>query len=126
MYGKQKYERINAHETTGKAGSTITFDQTAKNGSPHVGKAVMFGSVAGTIDLVAENAEPCGRLEKVEPDGAVTYNDQGYMELPTTGSITYGGGLVGSATAGVLKTGTNPACKAIDTNGSNKTVAFFR
>lgn len=121
-----KFESINAHGTTFKKGSSITYSATSKNGSADVGKAVKMGSVAGTVELLTEDAEPLGRLEQVHPDGFVTVNDQGYMILPCTGSITYGGGLVGSATTGKVKTGTNPVCKAIDAGASGEVVAFFR
>lgn len=127
MAKKQKYERINAHETTHYVGTGLVFDQTQTNGSADCGKAVKLGATAGTVELVGAGDEIHGRLEKIEPDGQVTVNDQGYMELPTDGTvITFGGGLVGGAVAGTVKTGASPTVKAVDTNGVGTVTAFLR
>lgn len=123
-----KYERINAKEVTFVIdNSTITFDQTQKNGSAQVGKVVALTAVAKTIGLVQTNGEILGRLEKVEPDGAATVNVRGGMDLPTDGTaITIGGGLIGGATAGTVKTGTSQICKALDTPATGKVTAYLR
>jgi len=108
---------ILAHNTTFVAGAGITFDRTAKNGSAHVGKAVMQ-SAADTVVLVTAGLEIFGILTKVEPDGFCSVQDRGYGEVPDDGTaITYtniNNGLVGGATAGTVKSATAvPAAGAI-------------
>jgi hypothetical protein len=103
----QRYKRINAHETTFQGAGLIVFDATAKNGSPHVGKAVARAG-QGTVDLTDDGTEVFGKLIKVEHDGYCTIQEQGYADLPFTGAMTYGdkSNLVGSATRGSVKAGT--------------------
>lgn len=123
----QKYNRINAHETTFVAGAGIAYDEAEKNGSAHVGKAVMLTG-DGEVDLVTTGLEVFGKLVKVEPDGYCTVQDQGYCDLPTDGTaITYTqDGLVGGATAGTVKSGTAAHCLAIASNGANSVIAMLR
>lgn len=105
--GLQRYERINAHETTFQGTGQIAYDATVRNGSPHVGKAVARAG-EGLIDLTNDGTEVFGKLLKVEPDGYCTIQEQGYGSLPFTGSMTYGDKsfVVGSATRGSVKAGT--------------------
>ena len=103
------FYEIGAHYTTFRAGASIVYDQLQKNGSVHVGKAVMM-SGAETVDLVTTGSEIIGKLIKVEPDGMCSVQDEGYCEVPSDGTtITYtqaNNGLVGGATAGLVKTAT--------------------
>lgn len=102
--GDQRYKRINAHETTFQASGQIAYDATVKGGSPHVGKAVARAG-QGTVDLTNDGTEVFGKLLKVEADGYCTIQEQGYCDLPFTGSMTYGdkSGVIGSATRGSVK-----------------------
>lgn len=103
----QRYKRINAHETTFEGTGQIVYDANAKNGSPHVGKAVARAG-QGTVDLTNTGTEVFGKLIKVEPDGYCTIQEQGYCDLPFTGAMVYGdnSGVVGSATRGSVKANT--------------------
>lgn len=105
--GEQRYKRINAHETTFQATGQIAYDATAKGGSPHVGKAVSRAG-QGTVDLTNDGTEVFGKLISVEHDGYCTIQEQGYCDLPFTGSMGYGDKsfVVGSATRGSVKAGT--------------------
>jgi hypothetical protein len=130
--GLQKYERINAHETTFQGTGLIAYDATAKNGSPHVGKAVARAG-DGTVDLTNDGTEVFGKLQKVESDGYCTIQEQGYASLPFTGSMSYGDktNVVGSATRGSIKAGTgvanvvNQAVQPIASNGSGSCIVKF-
>jgi len=124
--GNQRYNRINAHETTFLAGAGIAYTATEKNGSAHVGKAVMR-SAEGTVDLVTTGSEVFGRLQKVEPDGYCTVQDQGYCDLPWDNSaITWTTGLVGGATAGTVKSGAATHCIPIQSIAAGSIMAMLR
>lgn len=133
--GNQRYNRINAHETTFQATGQIVYDPTAKNGSPHVGKAV-YRAGEGTVDLTNDGTEVFGKLQKVEPDGYCSIMDQGYDSLPFTGAMAYGDKsfVVGSATRGSVKAGTavtnvvNQCVMPIaaDPNTAGRVIVLFR
>lgn len=127
-----KYE-VHAEYVTMVAGAGIAYDAAAKNGSAHVGKAIM-NSAEDTVDLVTDGLEIAGKLIKVEPDGFCTIQDGGYCDLPTDGAATTytktNNGLVGGTVAGTVKTATVvPAAgavrgaKAIKGDGANKVIA---
>lgn len=130
MTTANKYE-LHAQYTTYVGDGSIPYDANAKGGSSHVGKAVMHTG-EDTVGLVTNGKEICGKLIAVMPDGFVTVQDEGYCDVPSTGTITYteaDNGVVGSATAGSVKIATAvPAttsvrsAKAIKGDGAGKTI----
>lgn len=111
-------DELHAQYATYVADSSIAYDVTQKNGSAHVGKAVMM-TAEGTVGLATSGLEILGKLIKVEPDGFCNIQDEGYCEVPLDGAIVYAGatyGVVGGTTAGSVKAATVvPAAGAIRT-----------
>lgn len=125
MAVKQSYIGIRERGVTMDAGATLqaTYDKTKSNGTIHAQKAVMI-SGAGEVELVSTGSQIFGRLRNLEDDGFCSVADEGYLTLPTDGTvITYGSGLIGGATAGTVKTGTSSRLIAIASGGTNLVVA---
>lgn len=128
-----KYD-IHADYVTYIAGAGIAYDAAQANGSAHVGKLVML-SAEDTVDLVTDGLEILGKLIKVEKDGFCTVQDEGYADVPTTGTVTYtnaNNGAVGGTTAGSAKVATAvPAAAAIrrtcfiKSDGANRAIVKF-
>lgn len=127
-----KYE-LHAEYVTMIAGAGIAYDITQRNGSIHVGKAVML-SAEDTVDLCSVNSQIFGKLIKVENDNFCTVQDEGYCDIPTDGTvITYvqtANILVGGATLGTAKIATlanglasMPNAIAVKGDGVNKVIA---
>ena len=90
------YSGINAHYTTYLSdGSTIVYSETAVGGSTAVGKAVSL-SANRTAKLAADAEHVVGKLILVEPDGKCNVQDGGYCQLPSSGTVTRGTGIVGA------------------------------
>lgn len=130
MTTANKY-KLHAKYVTFIAAGSIAYDATAKNGSAHVGKCVMM-TAEDTVGLVTAGLEIIGVLIKVEPDGFCTVQDEGYADVPTTGTVTYtnaNNGAVGGATAGYAAVAAAvPAAAAVRTarfikgDGANKAI----
>jgi hypothetical protein len=77
--------------------STITYDETADNGSAQVGLAVTF-SADNTVALTADGETVVGKLLKVEADGKATVQTDGITDLPagTSANVTAGRKIFGA------------------------------
>ncbi len=76
-------------ETFTVDGVTITYDATAVNGSPVVGRAVglVAGAAMNTVELVAAGQGILGRLDTVEADGNCTVQIEGECKLPQGNAV---------------------------------------
>lgn len=113
---------IRQRQCTIKASATIaaSFDKSKANGSDLVGKAVMI-SDDNEVEIITTNSKLFGQLQEVFDDGYCVVKDTGWIDLPTDGTaITYGGGLLGGATAGTVKTGAGTGGIAVASAGTNK------
>ncbi len=86
--------------------STITYLETADNGSDQVGLAVTFTTAGdGTVKLTEAGEFVLGRLAQVSADGYCTVQVEGVMKLPpgSGASITEGKQIVGALGASSAK-----------------------
>jgi hypothetical protein len=76
--------------------STITYSETAANGSASVGLAVTL-STDETVALAADGELVLGKLIKVESDNKAVVQTKGYCTLPggTSATLTVGLKIVG-------------------------------
>lgn len=101
-----------------------SYDEKVAGGSAKCGQPLSI-TADGEVSIAADGGELFGQLQNLEYDGVATVQDSGYAIFDFTGSITYGGGLVGSATPGKVKTGTSRTCIAIASAGAGKVVCKF-
>jgi hypothetical protein len=92
------YQNLHAEYTTYKAdGADIVYSETAANGSLVVGRAVMI-STHRTVRLAGDGDRVRGKLVKVESDGMVSVQDDGFADLPAGdgAAVTPGRKIVGA------------------------------
>jgi hypothetical protein len=113
-----EFDNLHRQAVTMKCHASLTYEAAAQHGTSHAGKAVEM-SGQGEVRLVQTGNEVFGILEKIEPDGMATIQDEGYGEVPYTGTLSYtenDNGVIGGSTAGsVAIAAAAPAVGAVRT-----------
>lgn len=110
----------------------FTFRLTAGMVAADIGKPVALSTAANnTVKLPADGEVIIGRLltyRNLTTEGIIvgTVELKGGFRFDTTGgAVAVGGSVVGSATAGAVKAGTNPRSLVVAVNGTTADVIFI-
>ena len=96
-----------------------------------IGKPVALSTAANnTVKLAGDGDVVIGRLltyRNLTTEGIIvgTVEFKGGFTFDTTGTVVIGDGVVGSATAGKVKAGTNPRSLVVAVNGTTADVVFI-
>lgn len=109
----------------------FTFRLTAGMVAADIGKPVALSTAANnTVKLAGDGDVVIGRLltyRNLTTEGIIvgTVELKGGFRFDTTGAVAVGNQVVGSATAGAVKAGTNPRSLVVAVNGTTADVIFI-
>lgn len=109
----------------------FTFRLTAGMVAADIGKPVALSTAANnTVKLAGDGDVVIGRLltyRNLTTEGIIvgTVELKGGFRFDTTGAVAVGNQVVGSATAGAVKAGTNPRSLVVAVNGATADVIFI-
>ena len=109
----------------------FTFRLTAGMVAADIGKPVALSTAANnTVKLAGDDDVVIGRLltyRNLTTEGIIvgTVELKGGFRFNTAGAVAVGNQVVGSATAGAVKAGTNPRSLVVAVNGTTADVIFI-
>lgn len=109
----------------------FTFRLTAGMVAADIGKPVALSTAANnTVKLAGDDDVVIGRLltyRNLTTEGIIvgTVELKGGFRFNTAGAVAVGNQVVGSATAGAVKAGTNPRSLVVAVNGATADVIFI-